>query len=90
MKSIVTSLVLTAALGMTHAAFAQSAGDVDYCRLLARTYLAQNPVQSSPNASDAELADTCGSDTQRTLAALKQKMASHGIDMPKQTVAGAQ
>jgi hypothetical protein len=89
MKSIVSSLVLVAAFGMAHAAYAQGAGDADYCRTLAKAYLAQNPVQSSPNVSDAELADNCGTDTVRTTAILKQKMASHGIDMPKQTVAGA-
>jgi hypothetical protein len=89
MKPIVSSLVLVAALGMAHAAFAQGAGDADYCRTLAKAYLAQSPVQSTPNVADATLLDSCGSDTVRTTAVLKQKIASHGIDMPKQAVAGA-
>ena len=89
MKPIISSLVAIAALGMAHAAFAQGAGDADYCRTLARTYLSQNPVQSSPNVADATLPDRCGTDTQNTIALLKQKISSHGIDMPKATLAGA-
>jgi hypothetical protein len=89
MKSIVSSLVLVAAVGMAHAAMAQGAGDADYCRTLARAYLSQNPVQSSPNVADATLLDGCSSNTQATTAILKQKIASHGIDMPKPTMAGA-
>ena len=89
MKPIVSSLVLAAAFGMAHAAFAQGAGDADYCRTLARAYLSQNPVQSSPNVADATLLDGCGTDTAGTTAILKQKIASHGIDMPKATMAGA-
>ena len=89
MKPIISSLVAVAALGMAHAAFAQGAGDADYCRTLARTYLSQNPVQSSPNVADATLPDRCGTDTQNTIALLKQKISSHGIDMPKPTMAGA-
>ena len=89
MKSIVSSLVLVAAFGMAHAAFAQGAGDADYCRTLAKAYLSQSPVQSTPNVADATLLDSCGSDTVRTTAVLKQKISSHGIDMPKQAVAGA-
>jgi hypothetical protein len=89
MKPIVSSLVLVAALGMAHAALAQGAGDADYCRTLARTYLSQNPVQSSPNVADATLADSCSTSTQATIATLKEKIASHGIDMPKPTMAGA-
>jgi hypothetical protein len=89
MKSIVSSLVLVAAFGVANAAFAQGAADADYCRTLAKAYNAQSPVQASPNVADAELADNCGTDTTCTTAILKQKMASHGIDMPKQTVAGA-
>lgn len=89
MKPIVSSLAALAALGMAHAAFAQGAGDADYCRTLAKTYLSQNPVQSSPNVADATLPDRCGTDTQATIALLKQKISSHGIDMPKATMAGA-
>jgi hypothetical protein len=89
MKPIISSLVVVAAIGMAHAAFAQGAGDADYCRTLAKTYLSQNPVQSSPNVADATLLDSCGSDTVRTTALLKQKISSHGIDMPKPTMAGA-
>ncbi len=89
MKPIVSSLAALAALGMAHAAFAQGAGDADYCRTLAKTYLSQNPVQSSPHVADATLPDRCGTDTQATIALLKQKISSHGIDMPKATMAGA-
>lgn len=88
MRPIVSSFVLAAALGMAHAAVAQQAasGDpagVDYCRTLARAYLSQNPVQSSPNVADATLADGCVGDTQATTAVLKRKLVDHGIDMPK-------
>jgi hypothetical protein len=88
MKPIVSSLALAAMFGMAPAAGAQQAarGDaagVDYCRTLARTYLGQNPVQSSPNVADATLADGCSSDTQATTAILKHKLADHGIDRPK-------
>ena len=89
MKPILSSLVVVAALGMAHAAFAQSGGDANYCRTLARTYLAQNPVQSTPNVADATLPDRCGTDTQATLALLKEKFSSHGMDLPKASVAGA-
>ena len=89
MKPIISSLVAVAALGMAHAAFAQSGGDADYCRTLAKTYLSQNPVQSSPNVADATLPDQCGTNTQATIALLKQKISSHGIDMPKAAMAGA-
>jgi hypothetical protein len=89
MKPIISSLVLVAAFGMAHAAFAQSAGDADYCRTLAKAYLSQNPVQSSPNVSDAMLPDQCGTNAPATIAVLKQKIASHGIDMPKPSMAGA-
>jgi hypothetical protein len=89
MKPIISSLVAVAALGMAHAAFAQGGGDADYCRTLAKTYLSQNPVQSSPNVADATLPDQCGTNTQATIAILKQKISSHGIDMPKATMAGA-
>ena len=89
MKPIISSLVAVAALGVAHAALAQGAGDAEYCRTLARTYLSQNPVQSSPNVADATLPDRCGTDTQNTIALLKQKISSHGIDMPKATLAGA-
>jgi hypothetical protein len=88
MKPIVSSLALAAMLGMAHAAVAQQAasgdaGGADYCRTLARAYLSQNPVQSSPNVADATLADSCTSDTQATTALLKRKLVDHGIDMPK-------
>ncbi len=87
MKPIVSSLALAAMLGMAHAAVAQQArGDssgVDYCRTLARAYLSQNPVQSSPTVGDAMLSDNCTSNTQATTALLKQKLVDHGIDMPK-------
>jgi hypothetical protein len=88
MKPIVSSLALAAVLGMAHAAVAQQAasGDaagVDYCRTLVRAYLSQNPVQSSPIASEAMMSDNCASDTQRTTALVKQKLVDHGIDMPK-------
>jgi hypothetical protein len=89
MKPIISSLVLVAALGVAHTAFAQGAGDADYCRTLAKTYLSQNPVQSSPNVGDAMLSDNCARDTQGTIAVLKQKISSHGIDLPKATMAGA-
>jgi hypothetical protein len=89
MKPIISSLVVVAALGMAHAAFAQGAGDADYCRTLAKTYLSQNPVQSSPNVADATLPDQCGTNAPATIAILKQKISSHGIDMPKETMAGA-
>lgn len=91
MRSIVCSFVLAAALGTAHAAMAQQAtnSDVEYCRTLARTYLSQNPVQSSPNVTDATLADSCATNAQATTATLKQKFASHGIDMPKPAMAGA-
>lgn len=88
MRSIVSTFILAAALGVAHAAVAQQAanGDAagaDYCRTLARAYLSQNPVQSSPNVVDATLVDSCGSDTQATTATLKRKLADHGIDLPK-------
>jgi len=90
MKSIVCSFVLAATLGVTQAAVAQQAanGDVEYCRTLARTYLSQNPVQASPNVADATLADGCSTNAQGTTATLKEKLASHGIDMPKPAMAG--
>jgi hypothetical protein len=87
MRAIVSSFVLAAALGMTHAAMAQSASDVDYCRSMARAYLSQNPVQSSPNVADATLLDGCSRDVQATSALLKQKLAAHGIDLPKPAMA---
>jgi hypothetical protein len=59
------------------------AAGVDYCRTLVRAYLSQNPVQSSPIASDAMMSDNCASDTQRTTALVKQKLVDHGIDMPR-------
>jgi hypothetical protein len=90
MRAIVSSLVLAAAFGMAHAAMAQSASDVDYCRTLARAYLSQNPVQSSPNAADATLVDSCSSNAQGTTALLKRKLADHGIDLPKPTMAAGQ
>ena len=88
MKPIVSSLALAAMLGMAHAAMAQQAasadgGGVDYCRTLARAYLSQNPVQASPNVSDAMLSDNCGTDTQATTEILKRKLVDHGIDLPK-------
>lgn len=88
MKPIVSSLALAVLLGLAHAAMAQQAasgdaGGAEYCRTLARAYLTQNPVQSSPNVSDAMLSDNCASDTQATIAILKHKLADHGIDMPK-------
>ena len=89
MKPIISSLVAVAALGVAHAALAQGAGDAEYCRTLARTYLSQNPVQSSPNVADATLPDQCGTNAPATIAILKQKISSHGIDMPKPTMAGA-
>jgi len=90
MKSIVSSLVVVAALGMAQVAMAQqTASDTEYCRTLARAYLSQNPVQASPNVADATLADSCSSNAQGTIGVLKQKLASHGIDMPKPTMAGA-
>ena len=89
MKPIISSLVAVAALGVAHAALAQGAGDAEYCRTLARTYLSQNPVQSSPNVADATLPDQCGTNAPATIAVLKQKISSHGIDMPKATLAGA-
>jgi hypothetical protein len=92
MRSIVSSsLVVIAALGLAHAAIAQqaAASEVDYCRTLARAYLSQNPVQATPNVEDATLADSCATYTQGTTALLKQKLASHGIDLPKPTMAGA-
>ena len=89
MKPIISSLVAVAALGVAHAALAQGAGDAEYCRTLARTYLSQNPVQSSPNVADATLPDQCGTNAPATIAILKQKISSHGIDMPKATLAGA-
>jgi hypothetical protein len=90
MKPIVSSLALAATLGLAHVAMAQqAANDVDYCRTLARTYLGQNPVQSSPNVADATLADSCTTNAAGTIATLKQKITSHGIDLPKPTMAGA-
>ena len=90
MRAIVSSLVLAAAFGMAHAAMAQSASDVDYCRTLARAYLSQNPVQSSPNVADATLIDSCSSNAQGTTSLLKRKLADHGIDLPKPTMAAGQ
>lgn len=91
MKSVISSLVAVAALGMAHAASAQqAASDVDYCRSLARAYLSQNPVQSSPNVADATLLDSCSSNAQATTAQLKQRFASHGIDLPKPAMASGQ
>ena len=91
MKSVISSLVVVAALGMAHAAMAQqAASDVDYCRTLARTYVGQNPVQSSPNVTDATLVDDCSSNAQGTITVLKRKLADHGIDLPKPTMAGGQ
>lgn len=89
MKPILSSLVAVAALGVSHAAMAQhgDAAAVDYCRTLARAYLSQNPVQSAPNAADATLADSCGSDTTGATATLKRKLADHGIDLPKPAMA---
>jgi hypothetical protein len=90
MRSIVSSFIVVAALGMTHAALAQqTASEADYCRTLARAYLSQNPVQGSPNVADATLADGCSSNAQGTIGVLKQKLASHGIDLPKPATAGA-
>lgn len=85
MKVIVSSLVIAAAFGMAHVAAAQqpAGSEADYCRMLARTYLSQNPVQSSPSVTDATLADGCTGDTQATTAALKRKLTDHGIDLPK-------
>jgi hypothetical protein len=84
MRPIVSTLVIAAALGMAYAAAAQQAAgsNIDYCRTLARAYLSQNPVQASPNVADATLADSCATDAQGTTATLKQKLASHGIDLP--------
>jgi hypothetical protein len=91
MRAIVSSLVLAAAFGMAHAAMAQqAASDVDYCRTLARAYLSQNPVQSSPNVADATLVDGCSSNAQGTTTLLKRKLADHGIDLPKPTMAAGQ
>jgi hypothetical protein len=89
MRLIVSSLALAAAVGMAHAAAAQTAAssDADYCRTLVRTYLSQNPVQSSPNAADATLADSCTSDAQGTTTVMKRTLADHGIDLPKPTMA---
>jgi hypothetical protein len=85
MRPIASFLVLAAALGMAQAAVAQQAtgSEVDYCRTLARAYLSQNPVQSSPNVADATLADGCAGDTRGTTAVLRRKLADHGIDLPK-------
>lgn len=87
MKSIISSFVLVAALGLTQAAVAQQAASgesgADYCRTLARAYLSQNPVQSSPTVGDAMLMDECTSETQATTVMLKRKLVDHGIDMPK-------
>ena len=90
MKTVISSLVAVAALGMAHAAMAQAGGDADYCRTLARAYLSQNPVQSSPNVADATLLDSCTSNAQGTTALLKRKLADHGIDLPKPTMAAGQ
>ena len=89
MKFVVSSLVVAATLGLAQAATAQQAAgsEADYCRLLARTYLSQNPVQSSPSVSDATLADGCSSDAQATTASLKRKLSDHGIDLPKPSTA---
>jgi hypothetical protein len=54
---------------------------------MARAYLSQNPVQSSPNVADATLLDGCSRDVQATSALLKQKLAAHGIDLPKPAMA---
>jgi hypothetical protein len=90
MKPVVSSLVLATALAMADAAMAQQPpSDAEYCRTLARAYLSQNPVQSSPNVADATLLDSCAGDAQGTTATLKQKLAAHGIDLPKPTMAGA-
>jgi hypothetical protein len=88
-RPIVCSVIFAAALGMAGAAAAQqpARSDVDYCRTLARAYLSQNPVQSSPNVADATLADSCAGDTQGTTALLKRKFVDHGIDLPKPAVA---
>jgi hypothetical protein len=85
MKSVISSLAVLVALGVSHAAMAQQAAgsEADYCRLLARTYLSQNPVQASPSVTDATLVDSCTADAHGTTAALKHKLADHGIDLPK-------
>jgi hypothetical protein len=91
MKSVVFSLAVVATLGLAQVAMAQQAagGEADYCRMLARTYLSQNPVQSTPSVADATLADGCGGDTQATTAVLKRKLADHGIDLPKPATVAA-
>jgi hypothetical protein len=91
MKSVAFSLVAVAALGMAQAATAQqgSGSEVDYCRLLARTYLSQNPVQASPSVSDATLADGCITNAHATTETLKHKLADHGIDLPKPSTMAA-
>lgn len=85
MKLVVSSLIAVAALGITQAAMAQQAAgsEVDYCRLLARTYLGQNPVQASPSVTDATLVDSCTANAHGTTEVLKHKLADHGIDLPK-------
>ena len=91
MKPIISSLVLVASFCMAHVAFAQQArgGDVEYCRSMAQAYLSQNPAQEAPTAGDATLLDDCTRNTSGTTALLKEKLASHGIDMPKPALAGA-
>src|SRR5262249_16516684 len=97
MKSIVSSLVLAASLGlsslgMVQAAFAQQpgSGDVEYCRSMARAYLTQLPAQEAPTVADGMLLDDCSKNTSGSTVGLKEKLAWHGIDMPKPAVAGAQ
>jgi len=91
MKSILSSAVLIASFGAAHVAFAQQAGnsDAEYCRTLARTFLSQNPAQEATTVGDSTLLDSCGTDTARTTETLKQRFASHGMDLPKPSVAGA-
>jgi hypothetical protein len=92
MKFVVSSLVVVAAtLGVAQATMAQQAAgsEADYCRMLARTYLSQNPVQSTPSVADATLADGCTTDAQATTALLKRKLADHGIDLPKPSTVAA-
>ena len=55
MKFIVSSLAAVATLGIAQAAMAQQAAgsEAEYCRMLARTYLSQNPVQSTPSVAES-------------------------------------
>jgi len=88
MKATVPCLIIAVTLGVAHAAAAQQAiasdaGDMQYCRTLARTYQSLHPVQQGGRASDAVMLNGCDGDTKKTIAALEHRMADQKIDLPQ-------